>query len=31
MLMFAIVYGVSMDYEVLLISRMHVTWVGENR
>jgi RND superfamily putative drug exporter len=27
MLMFAIVFGLSMDYEVFLISRVHETWM----
>ncbi|MFG1817997.1 MMPL family transporter [Kribbella sp. NPDC049174] len=30
MLMFAIVFGLSMDYEVFLLSRVHEAWVATN-
>ncbi len=31
MLMFAIVFGLSMDYEVFLLSRVHEVWVAHRR
>ncbi len=30
MMVFAIVFGLSMDYEVFLLSRVHESWVGTN-
>jgi putative drug exporter of the RND superfamily len=32
-IMFSVLFGLSMDYEVFLVSRMHETWVrtGDNR
>jgi RND superfamily putative drug exporter len=30
MMVFAIVFGLSMDYEVFLLSRVHEAWVGSN-